>query len=226
MDEARWERIAISTGFVAVVFFVVGFVLPGAPLMANASITKVHSYYIDRKTSVLVGFLVLWVGIAFFLWFIGALRSFLRRHEGGDGRLSATAFGAGIAAMAVVLVTTAIPASLAYNVAATGPTEAMKALFDLGTLSAVLTGPPAAVLIGATSLIVLRHGALPVWTAWFGIVVALLNIAGTAAIFRTTGFLSPTGPLGFVAFGTVMLWIIAVAATMLPRIGSGAARAA
>jgi hypothetical protein len=133
-------------------------------------------------------------------------------------------FGGGVVIVAVVLLGSAFTAALAYNVAARADLGVLKALYDVGTVLGILTGPPAAVLIGAASLVVLRHGALPAWTGWLGAIVAIANATSTVAIFSTTGVLSPTGPIGFVTFGVTMIWLAVTSGTLIARIGGSVSK--
>ena len=55
------------------------------------------SYFGEQDTVVLGSFLLMLAAVAF-IWFAGSLRAVLRRNEGGEGRLSAIAFGGGVAA--------------------------------------------------------------------------------------------------------------------------------
>jgi hypothetical protein len=199
-------RLAVTTGFVAVAFFVASFAVPGA------SLTDAKP---SNKTMLLLAFLLLWMGTACFLWFLAALRAYLSRYE---ERLSATAFVAGLVAMGVVLVTTIAPASFAAVSSPAGPTAAMRAWFSVGKLALVLTGAPSAVLIGAASIVILRRAALPRWTAWLGFLAIAVNVIGLAAIFETHGPLAPSGPLGVAGAGLIMCWILAIAGTMRGRL--------
>ena len=55
------------------------------------------SYFGEQDTVILGSFLLMLAAVAF-IWFAGSLRVVLRRKEGGEGRLSAIAFGGGVAA--------------------------------------------------------------------------------------------------------------------------------
>jgi len=226
MDAARWERLAVSTGFISVVLFIAGFFLPGAPLAADSATPKVQDYFVSKKTTLLVAYLCLLIGTAFFIWFVNALRGYMRRYEGGDGRLSNTLYAGGLVAMGVVIVTTALPAAVAYHIAEIGTPSTTQAFFDLANVGAVMTGPPAAVFLTAGSLIALRFKALPMWMAWLGIVGAVVNLVATCAIFSTSGLFSPTGPLAIVAFALVMVWVVSAAVTILARTSAPAPAAA
>ena len=224
MDDSRWERIAVATGYAAVVLFLVGFLMPGTPPTAVSSIDKIRSFYLDKRTSLLVGSVLIWFGIVFFVWFAGAVRAHLSRHEGGTGRLATLALGGGLLAAAGILVGTLVPAALAYHIAKDADPGLLRALYDIGTVGAVLTAPGGAVFIGATTIATLRYAALPRWTAWVGIVAGLIQLLGTTPVFSTSGFLSPTGAVGYITFLSAMVWIVVVASTMLGRVGAAEAR--
>jgi len=222
VDERGYERVAAATGVVAVVAFLIGFLAPGVPPLGSDPASKVQSFFVDKRTAILIGTLLVWVGTIFLLWFVGALRTHLRRHENDGGRLSALAFGGGVALMATILLGSFITAGLAYNVARTASPQIVKAFYDVGSVALLLTGPPSVVLLGAASLAILRRGALPVWLAWFGLAAAVIDLAAIAPVFSTSGIASPTGPAGFIAFGVSMLWLVATSVALYMRIGAPA----
>src|SRR2546425_712695 len=101
MDERRWERLAAVSGIGFAAAVLVGSFLPGTPPKPDDPISKIQAFFVDHRTKYLASVLVFGAGLAFFLWFLGVLRSVLRRGEGGTGRLSALAFGAGLVVAAV-----------------------------------------------------------------------------------------------------------------------------
>src|SRR6266705_1050180 len=98
MAEDRWERLAAATGIVFVVLGRVGSFLAGQPPKAGEPIKKITAFAVDKRSALLLGDYLSAVGVVFALWFFGSLRSYLRRAEGGTGRLSAVAFGGGLLA--------------------------------------------------------------------------------------------------------------------------------
>src|SRR6185436_13569355 len=134
----------------AMVLITVGFLLPGAPPMADDSIRKITNFFVDNRDEILAGNALVALGAALLLWWLGSLRSYLRAGEGGEGRLSAAAFGGGVLGVALTL-----------------------ALFDIGGDLFAIAGVGFAVLLGAASCSAARSGALPPWAYWFGSVAAV-----------------------------------------------------
>jgi hypothetical protein len=133
----------------------------------------------------------------FLLWFTGGLRSFLMSYEGGAGRLSSIAFAGGVAAGAMVLMsstTTLVAAQRIVQEGGIDPGVATLA-YDL-SLSVVSNGLSIAMaaMIAATAVVSLRTRAL---RRWFGWVSAALAI----------GLLTP---YNWVVLVLVFPWVVAV----------------
>lgn len=65
--------------------------------------------------------------------------------------------------------------------------------------------PAAALVIAAVSYLVLRHGGLPAWTGWLGVVCVLLIVAASTVY------------LGQLAIPALLLWAICVSIVILVR---------
>ena len=133
MSDDRFARYGAASGILAVLLTVggfVGFILPNAPDL-DAPGTDWATYFTAHQSRIQVGVIVLGVGLFFFIWFLGSLRSALARAEGGEGRLASIAFGGGIVAVASLLI-----AASAGAVAALRPEDldpnTTRALNDLG----------------------------------------------------------------------------------------------
>ena len=72
----------------------------------------VLDYFGDRDTVVFGSFLLMPAAVAFIVFVVGLLRAVLRRAEGGDGRLSAIAYGGGLLAAAMMLI---VPATNVFG---------------------------------------------------------------------------------------------------------------
>ena len=121
MNDDRLGRYGAASGIVGVFLLVgsfLGFILPNAPDL-DAPGTDWASYFTDHQSRIQVGVIVLGVGLFFFIWFLGSLRSALARAEGGEGRLASVAFGGGI--VAVVTLFIAASASAVAAPTARGP---------------------------------------------------------------------------------------------------------
>src|SRR5438067_1314226 len=94
--DAKGRRVDAATGIVAMVLFVVGFLLPGAPPKADDPIQKITTFFVDHRGDILASDALIALAAVFFLWWLGSLRGYLRAAEGGEGRLSAAAFAGGL----------------------------------------------------------------------------------------------------------------------------------
>jgi hypothetical protein len=95
MNNDRLARYGAASGIIAVLLIVgsfAGLVLPNAPDLDARGI-EWAAYFTDHQSRIQVGVVLLGVGLFFFVWFLGSLRSALARAEGGDARLASVAFG-------------------------------------------------------------------------------------------------------------------------------------
>ncbi len=176
MDE-QLRRLAPLTGviFVVLTFLAFSVVGSGVPGFMDPPGDYVDYFVDDSNQAVATGYLAS-LAIVFLLWFVGSLRSFLRQAEGGDGRVSAVAFGGGVAASALLLA--------AYTMAITGGLRADEdGAIDEGaatvlldtffTLFGVAAAFAVAVLVAATAVVIFRTRVLPVWLAWVSGLLAI-----------------------------------------------------
>ena len=199
----RWGGVAFVALMVAWVITIIA-IDPAAFDSTDEEIRAFFDPESGDSGAVVVGGVILGLAIVAFLGFLGALRSILRRAEGGTGRLSAVAFGGGILVAGVLLLLNSITMGIALAVAfediAVDP--AAYRLVDSVFFGLLMNlGIAASVLIAATSIVAMRTGLFPSWLTWGGIVVAVL------AFFS------------FVLFGLpllfVLVWVL-VASLMLP----------
>lgn len=183
MDERMWPRLGAASGMLFVALLLGGESLPLADVVP-------------------------WelFGLILFVPFLGCLFAVLRRAEGGDGWLSATALGAGLVALAVKL------ASFAPYIAARGAdTQIEGALIAMNNASFILTLAPLGIMVAAASALIIRTGALPIWLGWGGAVTACALLVNSA--FLNAEF----GP----AFLLFLLWTILTSAIMTRRASAG-----
>ncbi len=221
MDETRWERAAAASGLVFVVLLVVASFLPGTgPPKADDSITKVLAYFTAHRGAVLWGGYLGGLALVFALWFLGILRTFLMRFEGGTGRLSAVAFGAGLVTGAMATVGGLTASALAFKVAGSGNHDVARALFDVSSLVGGSASFGIAVWIGATSVVVVRTGALPKWFGQAGLVIALFELVAGMSVAVDSGPLATGGAIGFIGFLLFLLWVLVASVLMMRRLGA------
>src|SRR5256885_4371144 len=114
-----WDRWAPLTGLLSVACSLVGVMLVLNQPQDKDSDAKIVAYFAKHSHQVqgVVGFFVFLAGILLLLAFLAALRERLLAAEGQSGRLSALAFGAGVASVPLwgISMLLANAASLAAN---------------------------------------------------------------------------------------------------------------
>jgi hypothetical protein len=160
--------------------------------------------YSDNPTRVMAdGYLGL-IAAFTLIWFAGSVYADLRQREGGIGRLSMLAFGAGVASGLTIGAGYTVKVAAAARAGAPGGLDPIAAVSSFDLYSAFLGNLSAftfAAFIGAAAAVWLRTGMSPRWTGW-------------ASVILVIGLLSPVGYL-FVAFALV--WMIAVSIWLYRR---------
>ena len=179
---ARWERWGPLTGVLAVVCWIVVMILVFNTPGTDDSDAKITSYYASNshQTRDLCAFFIFVAGVLFLLGFLAALRSRLAEAEGAPGRITALAFGAGVASAALWIVAVSMFTSQSFALDDTDKfvldPNTYRIINDMGYsiwIGAVIVS---AVLVWATSAIALRSGVLPKWFAWLGVLVGILQL--------------------------------------------------
>jgi hypothetical protein len=186
MDKQMWPRLGAASGMLYVAL-----ILSGDSALVS-----------DR-----VGLVVELSGLILFVPFLGYLFSVLRRAEGEGGWLCATAFGAGLIAVAIKAVSI-VPVIAARGVEPDTLTEG--ALVAMSNASFMLTLAPLGVMAAATSAIILKMGVLPAWIGWAGAATAC------ALLVNSTFLEAEFGP----AFLLFLLWTVLTSAIMTRRAGA------
>ncbi|MFQ5968719.1 MAG: hypothetical protein ACE5MI_14135 [Acidimicrobiia bacterium] len=195
MRVSRWAQLAPLTGVGFVVLFVAGTLLINHYEFQPPP-EEIKSFLEEGSDRVVWGSYLGLLSAAFLLWFSGSVRSSLRVAEGGTGRVSAVAFGGGVAAAVLIAVVySALPA--AADRAGSSGGIAVETATGLLDLSQWLFGAVAiglAVLVGATAVVSFRTDRFPVWLVWASAVVAV-------------GMLSP---VSFIFVGLAIPWVLVV----------------
>lgn len=219
-----WETIEAASGVIFGVFLVVTLVLQGSVPTPDSTSQKIADYFSDNRDAILWSQFIGGIGFIFFFWFVSLLRGIALRSPGG-ARLGNLAFGAAVSGMAVLLVSAAAYSSISFWIAAeeSPNLDAVRALFDIGTITLFASLIPLAVFLLATGIALTRGSDLPAWTGWCAIVLAILAVLGSS------GMVDPDNPLGYLAWitsGLFVIWAIVVSVMLLMRARSGALRIA
>lgn len=217
MDETRWERWGAASGFGAILTGAAAIMFERGPLSASDPIAKITAYYTDNHDALRAQALLFVIGAGFFVWFAGSLRSFLARAEGGSGRLSTVAFGAGVASTVVTLV------ALAFQVGLASATRDAGQPALVGTIDAlfVIANLPLAVMLIAIAVLTFRTAAFPAWLGWLSVVAALAQLLPVLGIALDGGPLAADGWLSaYLPYPLYALWLACTAALTVARLGA------
>jgi hypothetical protein len=175
-DVWAWERYSPLTGVLAVVGWVVGIIMLDVADSEEGGAALLAVYRGDEG-QILVGGIIWLIGTALFVWFLGSLRSRLLAAEGGDGRLTAIAYGGGVAtAVCLALMPGAhMAGALSNDEIDESAALALGAVGDVFFLGAEYLLP---LLLVASAMIALRYGGLPRWLAWIQVLIALVLLSG------------------------------------------------
>jgi hypothetical protein len=207
MDDKKYEKWAALGGVVFVVLSVIGAFIAGSPPKVSDPDGKIVTFTKDNQDALRVASYLAGLGLAFFLFFLGAVGSRLRRAGTDSGRLAATAVMGGVATAAI--------AAVGYSINAYGALHPLESAgtFRLSTVVFGVLGFGAFVFTEATSIVIVRTKFLPAWLGWFGGLVALLWLVGGAAVSTEDDTIFV---IGFVAFLAWALWLL-VLSVMLFR---------
>lgn len=214
----RGRRLDASTGILAALLLLAGFIVQGTPPDPDRD-QKIVSYLADHRDSILLGDLLIAAGAAVFIWFLGALRSYLRAGEGGEGRLSAAAFLGGGVSLALVMAGAGLQSAVVLHTSTLTQDSIVRFAFDSYNAMITIGGAPLAVAVAAASCSAARSGAFPASVYWSGSIVAGLQIATLVALFEKSGFFAPGKEFTGLAFLVVSAWFIAVSLLMVRRRG-------
>ena len=208
MSTSVLQRIAPWAGFLFVVLFVVGFLLPGEVPGGTDPDADVVSFYEDSGNRIQLmasGYLLTAAGLAFLL-FAAGLRERLALAESPVRALPRVAFAAGVlfVAMLFVMATAAgftIAAGVEFQDEPIDPGVA-RFLPHLGFAAFLVPGLlSAALLITITSFHTLRTAVFPIWSAWLGFLLAVVLLFG---VLFVTGL-------------ALLVWVLVISALMLTQ---------
>lgn len=208
MREAKWERLAAGAGLAFVALFMGALSDPVIdPVGDGASV--VAGQLLDNRVQARLAVYAGGLAALALVWFVGSLRSTLRRAEGGTGRLSAVAFGGGVMAGVTLLASSAFSsAALEFADYGDDPAGARLAA-GLAESLFYATNFGMALLVGATFVIALRHGVIPRWLAWVGAVGGVLSLV----------LIWPFFVIGVLVF---LFWVAALSFVLISRVSDDA----
>jgi hypothetical protein len=215
-SDDKYARQGAMGGIVFAILTIVAFVIviPKPPDL-DSSAAVIAAYYVDHQDALRAGLTMVGIGLFFYIWFLGSLRSALSAAEGGSGRLTSIAYGAGLIAPAVLMVglTAALTAAFRPDDVDPGVTRAFN---DFFVVSAAPATSALAAFFASTALVGFRHGALPGWAAWTSAIAAVCQLPAIGSALTTTGAFAGDGVLGlFVPVFAFVVGLIAISVALI-----------
>jgi hypothetical protein len=183
----------------------------GPPELGKSSTEEFTSFYGDQGNRIALILASLSLALAGFalLWFLGGLRSVLRRAEGDPGSLSTTAVMGGLVLVGLLFVFNAVQVAVPWALEESDnfrlDPDAARLFEGLSYLLAIQGALVAAVFIAAVSQLFRKAAVYPTWLAWGGLVIAALNF-----LFAV--------PIHGVSLILLLPWAFVVSILMLPRV--------
>ena len=184
---SKWERWATLSGALAVPFWVASVALISTKVKGSKG-PEILTHYQQHSDGILAAGLLWAIGTLLFIWFLGSLRSRYLAAEGGAGRLTALAYGGGIAAATIAMLIPVADEVGALNkddIDASGA-SVLHHFSDGFFVAAEYTLP---VFFFASAILVLRYAVLPKWLGWFSVLIGIVLLIGpigwAALIFAT-----------------------------------------
>jgi hypothetical protein len=214
--ESHWERLSGLTGIAFAVLIFAALAVQGVLPNADAPGDDVRAFFADDRGRILTGVWLRFLAGFAFVWFLGTLRSALRRAEGGTGRLAAVAFGAGLVFLAAGMVANVALAGVAFTADRAVDEGVAVALLAMTHFAYIAGGMALAWLLAATFFVVLRTGVFPAVVGWTGAAIGLAAIVCGLAFAGTRAELA--------AHPFFVAWVLAVSVLLVRMPVEGASR--
>ena len=204
----KGEAVAIIGGISVVAYLgAIALTPPHAPNSESPGARIVH-YATIHRGQLLASDLLFALGLAVLMVFAAGLHRIIRRAESSDGWLAVASVASAVAGAGIFGAGTALFMVVPYR-PATDPAVA-RAFWDAGWLAYNTAGFAFVAWIAVVTVATLRHRTLPLWTAWIGVPVALINLVGPFAVKAGNGAFSPQGWFAQVVGLSFGVWLITV----------------
>ncbi len=205
MNWARWWPL---TGIVFVALFFFGLMV-SSTVDTHDTDSEILAHYAKHSNRVnqFISFFLVLAGVLVFVWFLAHLRKRLAVAEGGQPLLTAVAFGGGLVASALWVVSNAL-----FTGPAVAVSDTSKFTLDPNTYRLLniigygvwISGTTiAAALVFSVAILSLRTGFLPTWLTWLSFPVGITMLVS----------------FFFVPFLIMLGWFLVVSITLIVRPG-------
>jgi hypothetical protein len=211
-DQVR--RVGGLMGIAFIVVGLVGLFLPGTPPKAD-EVTKIATYFTDKRGSILAADYVTCLAFVFFLLFAGALRAYFGAADPTGVRPGSTMLAGAVVAVTMVLAGTAVINGAVFQVAKLGDANLNHALYDVANDLFFAAGFGMAVFLAGAGVAITMTRALPTALASAAYLVAALNLLSGIGFFAKSGFFAIGGAFGVIVPLLTLAWILWASIVML-----------
>jgi hypothetical protein len=195
MGTDRYARYGAASGIVAVILMLVGFGIGTGDIPdISAPAEEWFAWVSESQSDIQLGTTITSVGLFFFIWFLGSLRSALRAAEGGTGRLASVAYGGGIVGAGFFVVALAAIQAAAFRTDA--PPDVIRGLADISTVCGAPAAGAFTALFAATAIVGYRYRPFHPAVAGFAALAAIAQPFALGVGVTDSGAFAGDGVLG------------------------------
>ena len=225
MNDLKVRRWAGGFGVAAFIVFIIAMPLYFIGVGAGAAledtvkfsdfIARTNTYILIRTTLadplIMTGLLV----------FLAGFRHLIRQARQDYEWIATLVFGVGLVVIAIDLVADGLEAGAALDTWVSPDPTAVRGLMEasfplFGAIGLILS----TLLLVSAGYASMAAGVLHKWTAWFGFVAALLNLAAAPSILggtSITGFYTASGYAPFVGQAAMLVWFLVASISMIVK---------
>ncbi len=213
-----WWKLCALCGIGFFILFVVSIVIQGSIPSYDDSIEDIRAYYADHGQSLLTAdYLLGFASILLFIPFLTGLSHFLRLAEGPGPQLCGRmALLGGYLIIVLAAAASVFGAALAFGAIDELDDGTVRAFMYLDYVGFNSLPFAFALLVGATSLVIVMENVLWPWLGLVGYIVAPLSA------LAPLGFLSYSMSgvfdyLGFFSFAAFLIWVLLISISLWTR---------
>ena len=218
-----WDQMGAASGLLAAGLFIAAFIVflagadpSGNPALPNIKHAELSPAYLAAHLSQIRAVVLLnALGLALFLWFLGALWTTLRQGEGGTGRGSTAALAGGVAGSGLIFTGLGLIAAAGLS-SSPAQADTVATLYTSASLLIALGGGVFSIFFFGTAKVILQTDALGRWLGILAFIAGLIAVCGFMTPFFEANLLNAaTGALGrwapAVAF---VVWLLLASGSM------------
>ncbi|MDF2629548.1 MAG: hypothetical protein K0R39_3379 [Symbiobacteriaceae bacterium] len=212
-----WDRLNAASGYLVIALGLAAAAFERGAPPATAPPAEALAFFVRYRSELITQSLLFVLSASAYLWFFGALRTYLARAEGGTDTLPAVAHGAGTTWAGLQLLFQSGQVALALGAAPEVDPVTIGLFTDLTYAISVIAYVPLAIMLVAVAAASLRTRVFPAWVGWLSASAAGANLAMTFGLGAQSGPLVPGGPLTYVLYLLMAIWPVAVTTMMVLR---------